>query len=158
MLVSGAQQRTKPAYTCVHFCRCENGGSERLNNLLKVQSVNGRAQNCTDACVSPAPSSDHKTLFLYLQTPEIFRLLYIIGKASLIAQMVKQSICLQWRRPRFNPWVGKIPWRREWLPSPVFLHKEPHGQRSLVGYSSWGRKESDVTEQLTHTHTHSWNL
>ena len=41
----------------------------------------------------------------------------------------------QGRRPRFDPWVRKIPWRREWLPTPVFLPGECHGQRSLVG--SW---------------------
>ena len=44
-------------------------------------------------------------------------------------------ICLQCRRPRFNPCVGKIPWRREWLPTLVFLPGEFHGQRSLVGYT-----------------------
>ena len=48
-------------------------------------------------------------------------------------------------------WVGKIPWRREWLPTPVFLPAEFHGQRSLVGYSPWGHRESDTTEQLTLT-------
>ena len=46
----------------------------------------------------------------------------------------------------FDPWVGKIPWRREWQPTLVFLPGEFHGQRSLVGYSPWGRKESDMTE------------
>ena len=50
-------------------------------------------------------------------------------------------ICLQCRRPSFNPWVGKIPWRREWQPTPVFLPRELHGQRSLAGYSPWGHKE-----------------
>ena len=49
----------------------------------------------------------------------------------------------------FNPWVGKIPWRREQLPTRALLPGEFHGQRSLVGYSPWGRKESDKTEQLT---------
>ena len=53
------------------------------------------------------------------------------------------------RRHRFNPWVRKIPWRREWLSTPVFLPGEFHGQRSMAGYSSWGRKELDMTEQLT---------
>ena len=62
-------------------------------------------------------------------------------------------ICLQWRRPAFNPWVGKIPWRREWLPTPVFLPGESHGRRNLVGYSPCNRKESDMTEWLTQTHT-----
>ena len=48
----------------------------------------------------------------------------------------------------FNPWVGKISWSRKWEPTPVFLPEKSHGQRSLVGYSSWGLKESDTTEQL----------
>ena len=49
----------------------------------------------------------------------------------------------------FHPWVGKIPWRRAWQPTPAFLPGESHGQRSLEGYSPWGRKESDTTERLT---------
>ena len=49
-------------------------------------------------------------------------------------------------RHRFGPWVGKIPWRRAWQPTPVFLPGESHGQRSLAGYSPWGHKESDTTE------------
>ena len=59
----------------------------------------------------------------------------------------KESTC-QCRRPRFDPWVGKILWRRKWLSTPVLLPGKSHGQRSLVGYSPWGRKESDTTEQL----------
>ena len=62
--------------------------------------------------------------------------------------------------PGFVPWVGKISWRRKWQPSPV-LPGEFHGQRSLVGYSPWGHKESDMTEQLTLLHFDnvilSWN-
>ena len=57
------------------------------------------------------------------------------------------------RRSRFDPWVGNIPWRREWLPTPVFLPGEFHGQRSLVGYSPWDHKESDTTKRLTNTFT-----
>ena len=60
----------------------------------------------------------------------------------------QQSVCLQCERPRFNPWVGKIPWRRKWQPTPVLLPRTFHGLRSLVGYSPWGRRESDMTEQL----------
>ena len=59
-----------------------------------------------------------------------------------------KEICLQCRRPRFNPWVGQIPWRKEWLLTPVFLPGEFHGQRSLAGYSPWDQKESDTTEWL----------
>ena len=63
------------------------------------------------------------------------------------------TVHLQWRRHEFNPWVGKIPWRREWQPTPVFLPEESHGQRSLPGYSSWGHLKLDMTKQLIHTHT-----
>ena len=63
---------------------------------------------------------------------------------------LKLRICLECRRPGFDPWVGKIPWRREWLPIPAFLPGKFHGQRSLVGDSSgWGCKELDTTELLT---------
>ena len=47
--------------------------------------------------------------------------------------------------------MGRIPWRRAWEPSPVGLPGESHGQRSLVGYSPWGHKESDTTEQLSNS-------
>ena len=67
--------------------------------------------------------------------------------ASLVVQAVKNLPAMQ------KTWVGKIPWRREWLFTPVFLSGEFHGQRSLASYSPWGCKESDVTERLTHTHT-----
>ena len=63
--------------------------------------------------------------------------------ASLVAQMI---ICLQCRRLRFDPWVGKIPWRREWQPTPIFLTGEIHGKRRQVGYSPWGHKKSDMTK------------
>ena len=67
-----------------------------------------------------------------------------LGGASLVAQTVKNP--LAGSRPGINPWVGKIPWRRAWQPTPVFLPGEFHGQRSLAGYSAWGYKESDMTE------------
>ena len=51
--------------------------------------------------------------------------------ASLVAQMVKNlPVC---RRHEIDPWVGKIPWRRKWQPTPVFLSGEFHGQRKLLG-------------------------
>ena len=67
-----------------------------------------------------------------------------------------KSICLQCGRPRFDPWVRKIPWRRKWQPTPVFLPGEFHGWRNPVGYSPWGWKESDTTERL-HFHFHFQN-
>ena len=68
-------------------------------------------------------------------------------KDSLMAQMVKNLPTMQETRVWFLGW--KTSWRREWLPTPVFLPGEFHGQRSLLGHSPWGRKESDTTEQLT---------
>ena len=57
-----------------------------------------------------------------------------------------KKIHLQCRRPGFNPWVWKIPWRRAWQSTLVFLPEESHGQQSLAGYNSWGHEESDTTE------------
>ena len=62
-----------------------------------------------------------------------------------------KNICLECRRHGFDPWIRKIPGRREWLPTPVFLPGEYYGYRSLVGCSPWGHKESNMTK---HSHTH----
>ena len=59
----------------------------------------------------------------------------------------KEPTC-QCRRPQVDPWVGKTPWRKKWQPTPAFLPGKSHGQRNLVGYSPWGCKELDPTEQL----------
>ena len=60
-------------------------------------------------------------------------------------------------RHEFNPWVGKISWRRAWQPTPVFLPGESYGLRRLVGYSPWGRGESDMTEATEHACTFTIN-
>ena len=62
--------------------------------------------------------------------------------------------CSRCKRYRFDPWVAKIPWRRKWQPTPVFLPRKSQGQRSLASYSPWDRKESDITK-CAHTHTHT---
>ena len=55
--------------------------------------------------------------------------------------------------------MGKIPWRRKWLPTPVFLSGESRGQRKRAGYSLWGQREPNTTEHRhTHTHTHTKHL
>ena len=58
----------------------------------------------------------------------------------------KESACNAGDPGSFNPWARKIPWRREWLSTPVFLPGEFHGQRSLVGYSPWDHKQLDTSE------------
>ena len=70
-----------------------------------------------------------------------------IGRSGNMVVQVKESTC-QCRRQRFDLWVEKIPWRRKWQPTPVFLPGESHGQRSLAHYSPWSQKELDVTKQL----------
>ena len=58
------------------------------------------------------------------------------------------------RRHGFDPWVGKIPGRRKWEPALVFLPGESQGQRSLAGYSPWGRKESDIATEHARVMAH----
>ena len=69
-------------------------------------------------------------------------------EASQVAPVVKNPPARVGRHKgyRFSSWVRKIPWRRAWQPTPVFLPGESHGQRSLVGYSPWNPKKSDTTE------------
>ena len=67
--------------------------------------------------------------------------------ASQVALMVKNQ-CRRHERQGFYSWVGKIPWRRKWHATPEFLPGEFHEQRSLVGYSPLGHKQSDMTEWL----------
>ena len=71
------------------------------------------------------------------------------GKTGQLHVKNETRISLQCKWPEFDPWIRKIPWRREWPPTPVFLPGEFHGQSSLTGYSLWGHKESDVSEQQT---------
>ena len=63
--------------------------------------------------------------------------------------------CRRCKRWGFTPWVGKIHWSRKWQPTPVFLPGKFHGQRILMGYSSWGHKQSDTRE---HTHYRELNI
>ena len=76
-------------------------------------------------------------------------LLYWVRKIGLPLWLSWERILLQCERPGFDPWVEKVPWRRERLPTPVFWPGEFHGL-----YSPWGWKESDTTEQLSLCFTH----
>ena len=68
------------------------------------------------------------------------------NRTSQVAQWLRTCLL---NRCEFDHWIGKIPWSRKWQPTPVFLPGKFHGQRSLVGYSPWGHKELDTTEQLS---------
>ena len=75
----------------------------------------------------------------------------IIIRTSLVGNQGTggKSVCLQCGRPGFEPWVGKIPWRRKWQSTPVLLPGKSHGQRSLVGYSLWVAKSRTQLSDFT---------
>ena len=89
---------------------------------------------------------------------QLFALLFTDYYSGLSWWLRRQTICPLCERCRFDSWVRRIPWRREWLPTPVFLPGEFHGQKSLAGYSSWGPKEMDTTEGLKQPNTARENL
>ena len=68
---------------------------------------------------------------------------------------VVKKICLPVWEMQIRPWIGKIPWRRKWQPTPVFLPGKFHGQRFLAGYSLWGRKS---WTRLSNWTTISWTI
>ena len=97
----------------------------------------------------PDVSVERDILHVYYCSAILFSLLLIFdNSSSLVAQTVKNP--LQCWRPGFDPWIGKIPWRRTW-PLQYFCLENPHGQRNLVGYSPWGCKEMDTTKVIEHS-------
>ena len=98
---------------------------------------------------SPVTHSPFHTLFLLSILYDLIcnSLVFLKScKASLVAQRLKCLPAIL--ETGFGPWVGKMPWRRKCQPTPVFLPRESHRGRSLVGYSPWGLKESNMTERL----------
>ena len=113
------------------------GSPERnIHISKKIMSVNPTVQL----------TSSHLVSF------QIFLMHIYTYRASLVSHTVEN---LYEGDLGFDPSVGNIPWRREWQPTPVFLSRESHGQRKLVGYSLWCCKKLDMTEPLIHTHTHT---
>ena len=98
----------------------------------------------------PFPSTIHSLQSRHVMSWNINYVTLDLSNGFLLPsnKITSNTPCLQCRRPGFNLWVGKSSWRRKWQPTPVFLPGKSHGQRSLMSYSSWGRKESDTTEWL----------
>ena len=100
--------------------------------------VEGKSHDLLISLGSSAPTGD-------IRTPASYTCVHFYPHSSILMKARelpwwfsgKESAC-QCRRCRFDPWVGKIPWRRKWQPTPVLLSGKSHGQRSLAGYSSWG--------------------
>ena len=105
-----------------------------------------------ECLVTQLSLSGEKKLFLVVilflvQLPFLVKISFINVDPPPSPQQMGKFIFTS-RRLRLDPWVRKIPWRRKWQPTPVFLLGESHGQSSLEGYSPRGRKELDTTEQL----------
>ena len=109
--------------------------------IQKNKSFLRRSQQMSAYGPLSSPMSDSHTQQQGKQGKQILSPPFLYGQASLVAH--KESACSAEAGPRFNRWVRKIPWRREWQPTPVSLPGEFHGQRSLVGYSPQGCRESD---------------
>ena len=105
------------------------GLQEKREEVRRLQQVGRRLAGRMGGGL-PDPSCSFRTLIQYGLNPWWLR---------------RSGICLQCRRPRFHPWVGKILWRRAWRPSPVSLPGGSRGQRSLGGYSRWNHKDLDTT-------------
>ena len=120
-------------------------------NWMQSLGLAGRTKGKDSFHLTSRSAKDLHCLSLRMKT----KCLPLIPKGFSGGTVGKESTC-QFRRHKrseFNPWVRKIPWRRTWQPTLVFLPGQSHGQRSLVGYSPWGHKESDTTERAcTHTH------
>ena len=91
--------------------------------------------------------SSHQPSNIYLEGNSIGQRKRILTLNIYVAAQMVKSLPAS-----FSPLVGKIPWGRKWQPTPMFLSGKSHGWRNLAGYSPWGCKESDITEQLTHMH------
>ena len=96
-----------------------------------------------------------RTLLRY-QNPRMFKSL--IWNDVVGTFLVVQWLQLCTSNAEFTPWVGKIPWRRKWQLTPVFLPGKSHGQRSQVSYSPRSFKESETTSVTEHTHTYIMSL
>ena len=112
--------------------KCQLKCCPLLDLFIYLIFVSNTLSKCSLPSCSSYPGTIHDT-----------KILGLFG-ASQVAQMVKYLPAM-WENLGLDPWVQKIPWRKEWQPTPVFLPGESHGQRSLAGYSPWGHK---VTHSL----------
>ena len=106
-------------------------GSRNLKRMMEITKIHNQS-----ALILHIWSLGHKQEMLLVEV--------LLEKGFPGSTGSEESAC-QFRRCRFDPWIGKIPLRRKWQPTPVFLPGKSHGQRSLVGYSPWGCKELDMT-------------
>ena len=92
------------------------------------------------------PLDDSPLWLIQLSSMELKRCAHAGGLPQWLSGKDSDYQCRSHSRSYFDPWVGRIPWRRAWPPTPLFLPVKSRGQRSLVGYNPWGCKEWDTTE------------
>ena len=91
------------------------------------------------------------TIYLHIYNIHVCMYVYIfMGFPGGVSGKEPTCQCRRCKNHGFDPWIRKIPWRRAWQPTLVFLPGEPRGQRSLVGSSPWGHKELDMIEGTLH--------
>ena len=139
--------------SCVHFCLMNFPPHKHKKHCPQCwfESV-----NYIGPCHLPLQGLDHVLMqLLAFNTPSKESMVESRNETFCIQGLPsgardKEPACQHRRckRLEFDPWVGMIPWRRAWQPTPVFLPGEPHGQRSLAGYNPWGHRELDKTEVI----------
>ena len=143
---------TLPSATVLHCCwLCSASLPHLLVSPQSTCSTPSRRLCGSNTVSSPSehskPRASPPSLFLTLRIPKsLFP--RSNTNAWLPCWLSGKEFCCQCRRHGFNPWVGKILWRREWQPTPVFLPGESHEQRSLVGYSPKGHKETRLNDGI----------
>ena len=159
-------------------CKCAHSHSQRQNcwselpswgaawdkrgwsgNLVSAHVMSWQAGQCPWQLQPLPPHCDWKQAKLYALQEQRPSFLHPSGKPHGVSRLPrwrsgKENVCQcrKYRRQGFHPWVGKIPWRREWQLASVFLPKKSYGQRSLVGYSPWGHKGFRHDWEMEHTY------
>ena len=151
VLLPGKPHGRRSLEGCSPWGHCGSDTTERLHfhfSLSCIGEGNGNPLQCS--CLENPRDGGAWWAAVYgvAQSRRWLKWLSIALQVRLPWWLRRKSVCLQCGRPGFNSWVGKIPWRRQWQPTPALLPGKSHGQRSLISYSPWGRKESDTTERL----------
>ena len=132
-----ARPVSHPCFVLVpHLHSAEGAGGEQRDDHRSA---------ALDICIPPTMMSTPHLLPSTVSFSLFFSFYCCVCKME-CSLYVYTRICLQCRRPGFYPWVRKIPCRREWQPTPVFLPGESQGRQSLVGCRLWGHTELDTTE------------
>ena len=124
---------------CSPWGRWESDTTERFHFIFSLPCIgegNGNPLQCS--CLENPRDGGAWWAAIYGVTQSQTRLKRLSSSSS------EESMC-RCRRPGFDPWVGKIPWRKKQQPTPVFLPGKPQGQRSPAGYSSCGCEMFDMT-------------